>query len=187
MILAPSRSVVCSWLGLLGSDLALAAPAIGKKRATLAKRRAARREKIGDAESKDSIQPMNPLPSTASQIDPRWAWHFRTLTAARRRLHRELTERVNEAVATGGAEGDSIDRAGEELDRDVALALLGAEGQTLAEIDDAIRRIERGTYGTCQASGQPIPAARLRAIPWCRYIASVEAAREHLPPPPSHA
>jgi RNA polymerase-binding transcription factor DksA len=122
-------------------------------------------------------------------IDPRWAWHHRTLAAARRRLQRELTAHVHEAIAPGGLDGDQVDRAGEELDHDVALALLSCEGRMLAEIDDALRRIERGTYGTCEASGQPIPASRLRALPWCRYVAEVEATRERgrLRTPLSHA
>ena len=39
---------------------------------------------------------------------------------------------------------------------------------TLAEIDAALRRIDEGTYGTCEFCGEPIGAGRLRALPWAR-------------------
>jgi RNA polymerase-binding transcription factor DksA len=39
----------------------------------------------------------------------------------------------------------------------------------LLEIIEAIRRIELGTYGTCQITGEPIALGRLNSIPWARY------------------
>jgi RNA polymerase-binding transcription factor DksA len=66
------------------------------------------------------------------------------------------------------------DSASDEVDHDVALALLAAEQNALNDVNDAIARIERGTYGVCEASQAPIPAARLRALPWCRYTREVE-------------
>ena len=47
---------------------------------------------------------------------------------------------------------------------------------SLVDVVDAIRRIERGTYGICEITGKPIEAARLRAIPWTRY--SIEGQKE---------
>jgi len=41
--------------------------------------------------------------------------------------------------------------------------------ETLYEISEALRRIERGTYGICEITGEPIEAERLSAIPWARY------------------
>ncbi len=49
------------------------------------------------------------------------------------------------------------------------LGLMDSERKILAEIDDALRRIEEGTYGICEGSGEPIPRERLEAIPWARY------------------
>jgi len=49
------------------------------------------------------------------------------------------------------------------------LGLMDSERKILAEIDDALRRIEDGTYGICEGSGEPIPKERLEAIPWARY------------------
>ena len=39
----------------------------------------------------------------------------------------------------------------------------------MAEVLDALRRMERGTYGLCEITGEPIPAERLISIPWARY------------------
>ncbi|UCF00448.1 MAG: TraR/DksA C4-type zinc finger protein [Planctomycetota bacterium] len=49
------------------------------------------------------------------------------------------------------------------------LGLMNSERKLIAEIDDALERIEDGTYGICQGSGNPIPKARLQAIPWAKY------------------
>ena len=49
------------------------------------------------------------------------------------------------------------------------------ERKMLKEIDDALQRIEDGTYGICEATGKPIAKARLEAKPWAKY--RVEYAR----------
>ena len=60
-------------------------------------------------------------------------------------------------------EGDTL---AVERERDLALA---AQFRTqVEEIDHALTKIESGTYGLCEVSGQPIPKERLKAIPWAR-------------------
>jgi len=54
------------------------------------------------------------------------------------------------------------------------LNLAGSERKLLQEIDDALDRIEEGTYGICLGTGEPIGKPRLQAIPWTKY--SVEFA-----------
>lgn len=49
------------------------------------------------------------------------------------------------------------------------LGLMSSERKILVEIDNALSHIEDGTYGTCAGHGEPIPKARLNAIPWARY------------------
>jgi len=46
---------------------------------------------------------------------------------------------------------------------------MDSERKLIVEIDDALDRIENGTYGICEGTGQPIPKERLEAIPWARY------------------
>jgi DnaK suppressor protein len=52
------------------------------------------------------------------------------------------------------------------------LGLMDNERKLLIEIQDALGRIEDGTYGICEGNNEPIPKERLRAIPWARYCVS---------------
>ena len=54
-------------------------------------------------------------------------------------------------------------------EQEFALELMDSERKLLREIDDALLRIEQGTYGICGATGKPIAKARLEAKPWARY------------------
>jgi len=60
-------------------------------------------------------------------------------------------------------EGDTL-----AVERDFDLALSAQARLTVEEIDYALAKIDGGTYGLCEISGQPIPKARLEAIPWAR-------------------
>ena len=68
------------------------------------------------------------------------------------------------------------DLGSDTYDQDLNLGLAAKERQLIREIDEAIQRIKKKTYGICQASGKVIPLARLNAKPWAKY--TVEAARE---------
>ncbi|MFC7533568.1 TraR/DksA family transcriptional regulator [Actinoplanes sp. GCM10030250] len=47
-------------------------------------------------------------------------------------------------------------------------ALLATARERIAEVDDALRRVDTGTYGVCERCGKPIPAERLAARPFAR-------------------
>jgi RNA polymerase-binding protein DksA len=63
----------------------------------------------------------------------------------------------------------------DNYEQEFALGLMDSERKLLREIDDALERMENGTYGICEGTGEPINRARLEAQPWARY--SVEYAR----------
>ena len=63
----------------------------------------------------------------------------------------------------------------DNFEQEFALGLMDSERRLLREIDDALQRMEDGTYGVCEGTGKPIPKARLQAQPWARYC--VEYAR----------
>lgn len=63
-------------------------------------------------------------------------------------------------------------------DRDFALSLLSHEQDALHEIDQALRRIDLGTYGVCEMSGEPIPRARLEAMPAARFTVECQSQLE---------
>jgi len=64
---------------------------------------------------------------------------------------------------------DLEDMAVVNNDIEECYGLLESERQTLAEIDEALRSIEEGTYGLCQRCDDSIAKKRLQAIPWARY------------------
>jgi len=78
----------------------------------------------------------------------------------------------SEASAFGMHQADA---GSDAYDRDFALSLLSQEQDALYEIDEALKRIEVGTYGKCEMSGKPIPRARLEAIPFARFTVECQS------------
>jgi len=68
------------------------------------------------------------------------------------------------------------DVGSDNFEQEFTLELLDGERKVLTEIDDALKRIDEGTYGICEGTGKPIERQRLEAIPWARY--SVEYASQ---------
>jgi DnaK suppressor protein len=81
----------------------------------------------------------------------------------------------SEASAFGMHQADA---GSDAYDRDFALSLLSQEQDALYEIDEALKRIELGTYGKCEMSGKPIMRARLEAIPFARYTVECQSQLE---------
>ena len=57
----------------------------------------------------------------------------------------------------------------DNFEQEFTLGLMDSERKMLAEINEAIGRIDNGTYGICEGTGKSIPKVRLRAKPWARY------------------
>ena len=81
----------------------------------------------------------------------------------------------SEASAFGMHQADA---GSDAYDRDFALNLLSQEQDALYEIDEALKRIELGTYGTCEMSAKPINHERLEAIPFTRYTVECQSQLE---------
>lgn len=58
------------------------------------------------------------------------------------------------------------DEGSDDYDRSLSLNLSTREFELLTHIDQALSKIEDGTYGVCEISGEPIPRGRLEAIPY---------------------
>ncbi|HZR26144.1 MAG TPA: TraR/DksA family transcriptional regulator [Vicinamibacterales bacterium] len=65
-------------------------------------------------------------------------------------------------------QGDMADQASGNNEVHIALKLKQTDAKILQAIEEALWRIEKGTYGACRDCGEPISAARLNAIPWTR-------------------
>ncbi len=77
----------------------------------------------------------------------------------------------------GGDEGDIAVRS---VERDLVFEQSGNERHLLDEVEAALRRIEKGIYGICEANGEKIPVARLKAIPYARYCIKCQARFDHV-------
>ncbi len=80
-----------------------------------------------------------------------------------------------EASAFGMHQADA---GSDAYDKDFALSLLSQEQDALYEIEEAMKRVDAGTYGMCEMSGKPIPVARLEALPFARYTVECQSELE---------
>jgi DnaK suppressor protein len=105
--------------------------------------------------------------------------YFRNLLLEQRR---QAVEDLRSEEATAREDADGVIDIGEvselDLNKSTALNLAGRETDLIKEIDEALQRIEDGTYGQCRRCGKPIDEARLKAIPTARYDAECQAAIE---------
>ena len=96
-------------------------------------------------------------------------------------MRKELLEDVSRSVKEESNHlrfdvGDFYDHASEDRQRELALTLSNREREKLLLIDGALKRIEEGTYGICEVTGEKIGEERLRALPFATL--SVEAQEE---------
>ena len=95
-----------------------------------------------------------------------------------------LLRKRTEILGTGGIkplqasmenntrQGDMADQASGNNEVHIALKLKQTDAKILQAIEEALKRIDKGTYGICRDCGEPIAPARLNAIPWTRVCIS---------------
>ena len=74
----------------------------------------------------------------------------------------------NSMEHNNGRQGDMADQASSNNEVHIQLKLKQTDAKILQAIEEALQRVEAGTYGLCRDCGQPIAYARLDAIPWTR-------------------
>ena len=94
-------------------------------------------------------------------------------------LREALLEEIYQLRSEASEENPSYsmhpaDAATDSFDRDLVLGLASFKQEGLYEIDAALERIDEGTYGVCELTGQLIPWKRLEAIPWTRFSLQAE-------------
>lgn len=111
-------------------------------------------------------------------MSPRMKEYFRQkLLRWRDELLQDSTETIQNLQEGGIAEPDIADRASLETDRSLELRTRDRERKLISKIDDALRRIEDGTYGYCEETAEPISIRRLEARPIATL--SLEAQERH--------
>jgi len=84
------------------------------------------------------------------------------------RLRQEEADPV-ESGELSTADQHPAELGSETFERELELTTLSIVEGELKEIDDALRRLDHGSYGICEECGKPIDEARLEAVPWARY------------------
>jgi DnaK suppressor protein len=120
-------------------------------------RKASTNEVLGTAEAR-------------SKVPKKWAEHYRRLIELRDRLFHDRRTLKNDAAKESPTYSLHMADAGtDSYDRDWALGMLSNEQNSLYEIEQALDRIRRGSYGLCEITGK-----RIAAIPWTRFSAEAE-------------
>ena len=109
----------------------------------------------------------------------------RSLLALKKRLGSDLSELEEESMRPVGGEASGslsnvpvhpADLASDTYEEEVELDLLENEHEILKEVNDALTRIEEGTFGICEECRQEISRERLQVLPYARYC--LRCARE---------
>lgn len=102
--------------------------------------------------------------------------HFRSILLEQLKQHTENV-RGDQATAIDSMDDgvkDSVDMSVQDVTQELALRLGERESQMVADIDQALMRMDEGTYGTCARCGNTIDERRLEAVPTARYDAKCQ-------------
>jgi len=112
-------------------------------------------------------------------IKPEWAKYYQNLLDLRERLLHQMNGLAKESAEEMSSYSlHMADSGTDNFDRDFALSLLSSDQDAVYEIEEALKRIEKDTYGVCELTGKSIPKARLDAIPWTRFTVEAQAQLE---------
>ncbi len=103
------------------------------------------------------------------------------LEERRRELTSEVQGKIRDVRAEGGKDRDVLDQGESsevDIQDDIEFALIQMKGETLNKVNEALRRLEEGTYGNCFECGDEIAGPRLRALPFAVRCKDCEEARE---------
>jgi DnaK suppressor protein len=115
----------------------------------------------------------------AKKIKGEWQKYYNRLLELREQLLHQMNGLAKEsAQELPGYSLHMADSGTDNFDRDFALSLLSADQDAVYEIEEALKRIEKKTYGICELTGKTIPRARLEAIPWTRFTVDAQAQLE---------
>lgn len=113
------------------------------------------------------------------KIKAEWTKYYEHLLELRERLQNQMSGLAKEsAEEMSNYSLHMADSGTDNFDRDFALSLLSSDQDAIYEIEEALKRIERNTYGICELTGKPIPKTRLDAIPWTRFTVEAQSQLE---------
>lgn len=83
--------------------------------------------------------------------------------------------------ASGDLSGYTVhmaDMAADTYDRELSMNIVSTEQEILYQIDDALKRLDDGSYGLCQQCNQPISMSRLKAVPYASLCINCQRTKE---------
>ena len=105
--------------------------------------------------------------------------HYRNILTQqlreRARASRDNQADALETAASDDGVKDVADQSVKDVSQEIEYRLSERESQFIADIDQALLRIDEGTYGVCARCGKDIPERRLDALPTARYDADCQA------------
>jgi len=110
-------------------------------------------------------------------MQPERLTHFKQILIAELGKHTEHVREDQAAALELSDDGvkDTVDLSLMDVNKELALRLGERESQMIADIDQALMRIEEGSYGVCAHCGKLIDERRLGALPTARYDAACQA------------
>ena len=118
-------------------------------------------------------------PNGNVRVKAEWTKFYNNLLELREQLLKQMSGLAKEsAQELAGYSLHMADSGTDNFDRDFALSLLSSDQDAVYEIEEALKRIEKKTYGVCELTAKPIPRARLEAIPWTRFTVEAQAQLE---------
>ena len=103
---------------------------------------------------------------------------FKKILTAKRDDLLEVVKSKKERDLTEVEVGDEVDSASQNVEKEMLFELNDNEKIILDAIESALRRIEKGSFGTCESCREKITDKRLKAIPWVRYCIGCQSDSE---------
>jgi len=135
------------------------------------------------------VKPVAPAPAAPGtrKLTAKEIREFKdVLLTLRERVSGEYSALSRDNLEANQRDPSLSDQGTDTFDREMELNMMGSEQEVIFEIDAALRRIEKGTYGICELTGQPINIERLQALPYVRYTvraqSELEKGRAHYRP-----
>ena len=129
------------------------------------------------------VKPLKPAksPMNKKEMEP----YRQLLLELKQKLIKDVL--VNQEASNESTDGDVLDLAdlaSDSYDKDLANSLSETERSRLAAVEQALVRVDDGTYGLCDACGRPIPLPRLKVLPFAKLCVQCQQEEERTGRPP---
>lgn len=158
-----------------------AAPKVARAKASAPKAKPAKLPPVKAKSGNDKPAPAKVTAKASSGLSKSDLQYFRNLLLEKRR---EILGDVGSMESEAFKQGSNLsnmpihmaDVGTDNFEQEFTLGLIESERQILREIQDALVRIDDGTYGICQGTGKAIGRVRMEAVPWAKYCMDYQKA-----------